>query len=54
MTQDKLALLGGAPAIQATFKPFNTIGEEELAAATGVIRSGVISRAYWPASRAAG
>ena len=43
MTQDKLALLGGTPAIQTPFKPFNTIGEEELAAATEVIRSGVLS-----------
>lgn len=43
MTQEKLALLGGAPAVQAAFKPFNTIGEEELAAAAEVIRSGVLS-----------
>ena len=43
MTQDKLALLGGTPAIQTAFTPFNTIGEEELAAATEVIRSGVLS-----------
>lgn len=43
MNNDTLALLGGAPAIQGGFKPFNTIGEEELAAATQVIRSGVLS-----------
>lgn len=43
MSNDTLALLGGRPAIQGGFKPFNTIGEEELAAATQVIRSGVLS-----------
>ena len=43
MTNEILALLGGRPAIQTTFKPFNTIGEEELAAASSVIRSGVLS-----------
>lgn len=43
MNNDTLALLGGAPAIQGGFRPFNTIGEEELAAASQVIRSGVLS-----------
>lgn len=43
MSQDQLALLGGPQAITSAFKPFNTIGEEELAAATEVIRSGVLS-----------
>ncbi len=43
MTTKTLALLGGTPVVQVQFKPFNTIGEEELAAATAVIRSGVLS-----------
>ncbi len=43
MLQQTLALLGGTPAIQAKFKAFNTIGEEELAAASEVIKSGVLS-----------
>lgn len=43
MNTQTLALLGGTPAVQTQFKPFNTIGEEELAAATAVIRSGVLS-----------
>jgi perosamine synthetase len=43
MNTQTLALLGGTPAVQTHFKPFNTIGEEELAAATAVIRSGVLS-----------
>ena len=43
MSQQTLALLGGAPAIQTRFKAFNTIGEEELAAASEVIKSGVLS-----------
>jgi dTDP-4-amino-4,6-dideoxygalactose transaminase len=40
---DTLAILGGSPAIRNSFGRFNTIGEEELAAATEVIRSGVLS-----------
>lgn len=43
MIHETLAILGGRPAIQGTFKRFNTIGEEELAAATSVIRTGVLS-----------
>jgi perosamine synthetase len=43
MTNQALAIFGGTPVIQGSFKPFNTIGEEELAAATDVIRSGVLS-----------
>jgi perosamine synthetase len=43
VTNETLAILGGRPAIQGTFKRFNTIGEEELAAATSVIRTGVLS-----------
>jgi perosamine synthetase len=43
MTQDKLALLGGTPVIRGRFKPFNTIGREELDAVIEVMRSGVLS-----------
>ena len=43
MNTQTLALLGGTSIVQTQFKPFNTIGEEELAAATAVIRSGVLS-----------
>ena len=43
MHDDTLAILGGSPAIRNSFGRFNTIGEEELAAATEVIRSGVLS-----------
>lgn len=43
MSKEQLAILGGQPAIQGGFKPFKTIGDEELAAATEVIRTGVLS-----------
>ena len=44
MNNDQLALFGGVPTIsKKTFKPFNTIGQEELDAVTGVMRSGVLS-----------
>jgi perosamine synthetase len=43
MTQERLALLGGEPAIRGSFKPFNTIGREELDAVSDVMRSGVLS-----------
>ena len=43
MLDDTLAILGGPPAISNSFRRFNTIGEEELAAATEVIRGGVLS-----------
>lgn len=39
----KLALHGGAPVITTPFVRYNTIGEEEIAAATAVMRSGVLS-----------
>lgn len=42
-SDQKLALLGGTPAISGPLKPFNTIGEEEAQAAGEVIRSGVLS-----------
>lgn len=40
---EQLALLGGTPAIAKPLTLFNTIGEDDLAAATDVIRSGVLS-----------
>ena len=43
MTKESLAMLGGTSAITRRFKPFNTIGQEELDAASEVIRSGVLS-----------
>lgn len=43
MSHNSLALFGGTPAIGTPFKPFNTIGDEELAATADVIRSGVLS-----------
>ena len=42
--EEKLALLGGAPTIGAPFSRYNSIGEEEVAAVTNVLRSGVLSR----------
>ncbi len=41
---EKLALLGGPKAIQTTFKRYNPIGAEEVAAAKQVIESGVLSK----------
>jgi perosamine synthetase len=38
-----LALFGGKPAIDHALQPFNSIGEDEVAAASAVIRSGVLS-----------
>jgi perosamine synthetase len=49
MINETLAILGGQPAIRGSFKPFSTIGEEELEVATEVIKSGVLS-AYIGAS----
>ena len=40
---DKLALLGGDPVIGQPLQLFNTIGEDDVAAATKVIRTGVLS-----------
>jgi perosamine synthetase len=39
----KLALHGGAPVIREPFPPYRSIGEEEIAAANRVLRSGVLS-----------
>jgi perosamine synthetase len=41
---EKLALIGGPKAIQATFKRYNPIGVEEVKAARQVIESGVLSQ----------
>ena len=43
MSDQTLALLGGKPLIGAPLTLFNTIGEDDLAAASEVIRSGVLS-----------
>lgn len=43
MTNTTLALFGGTPAVQAGFKAFNTIGNEEITAVTEVLRTGVLS-----------
>jgi len=44
MTSEKLALYGGSKLITKPFKPYKTIEEEELLAATEVIKSGVLSK----------
>ena len=41
---DKLALLGGSKTINRPFKRYNPIGVEEVAAATKVVESGVLSK----------
>lgn len=43
MANSKLALLGGAPVISGPLERFQSVGEEEVAAATEVIRGGVLS-----------
>ena len=43
MPNKTLALFGGDPVIRQPLKIYNSIGEEELAAATAVVRSGVLS-----------
>ena len=42
-TASKLALLGGDPVITEPFAPYTSLGEEEVAAAERVVRSGVLS-----------
>jgi dTDP-4-amino-4,6-dideoxygalactose transaminase len=42
----KLAIRGGAPVIDRPFTPYSSYGEEELQAATEVIRSGTLSGFY--------
>ncbi|APB34506.1 Cys/Met metabolism pyridoxal-phosphate-dependent enzymes:DegT/DnrJ/EryC1/StrS aminotransferase:Aromatic amino acid beta-eliminating lyase/threonine aldolase [Gloeomargarita lithophora Alchichica-D10] len=41
---DKLALLGGSKTIDRSFKRYNPIGSEEVAAAIRVVESGVLSK----------
>ena len=43
MSNSKLALLGGAPVISAPLQGFHSIGEDEVTAASEVIRGGVLS-----------
>lgn len=43
MSISKLALLGGSPVIPGLLQGFHSIGEDEVAAATEVIRGGVLS-----------
>lgn len=42
-TPQKLAILGGPPAIDTPLELFHSVGEDEVDAAAGVIRSGVLS-----------
>lgn len=44
MTTEKLALYGGSKSINKTFKRYNPLGKEEVAAAKAVIESGVLSQ----------
>ncbi|MGG7576425.1 DegT/DnrJ/EryC1/StrS family aminotransferase [Rhizobium sp. Nf11,1] len=41
---DTLALLGGPQVIEAPFERYNSMGEEEVAAASAVVQSGVLSK----------
>jgi dTDP-4-amino-4,6-dideoxygalactose transaminase len=43
MSKTKLALLGGTPVISAPLQGFHSIGEDEVTAASEVIRGGVLS-----------
>lgn len=43
MTTNELALFGGKPIIVEPFKKFNTFGPEEIAAASEVVSSGILS-----------
>ena len=42
--KNKLAIHGGKSTIDYNFKKYNSIGQEELNAATDVIKSGVLSK----------
>ena len=44
MTKEKLAIYGGPKTITKPFKPYRSIGKEELDAAKSVIESGVLSQ----------
>ena len=41
---NKLAILGGEKTINKKFKPYNTIGQEEIDAVTEVMKTGVLSK----------
>jgi len=41
---NELAILGGNKTINKEFKPYNTIGQEEIAAVTEVMKTGVLSK----------
>lgn len=44
MTNEKLAIFGGGKTISKPFKPYNSIGREEVEAAKQVVESGVLSK----------
>ena len=44
MTKSELAILGGSKMISNHFKPFNTMGIEEINAVKEVVESGVLSK----------
>ena len=44
MNHNKLAIHGGEKIIKTSFKKYNSIGNEELSAASEVIQSGVLSQ----------
>lgn len=46
MKEEVLALFGGVPAFQGTLQPYNSIGQEEIDAIAGVMRSGTLSGYY--------
>lgn len=46
MSKDQLALNGGTPVIRGPLAPYNSLGEEEVAAVQEVVRSGSLSGFY--------
>ena len=44
MIDEKLALLGGKKIIEKSFKRYNSIGIEEIDAASEVLKSGILSK----------
>src|SRR5919201_3493932 len=44
IAREALPLHGGAPTTPAAFRRYNSIGDEEVKAATAVVQSGVLSR----------
>ncbi len=43
MNTQQLALFGGQPAVSRTLEAFRSVGEDEVAVAAAVIRTGVLS-----------